>query len=287
MEESIYNFVYRFPQFESDISGIVDRSSDAYKGDCQKFTGNKLNSYDDIKGTFPNKCAKIVHHLEAKKVENDFKPAFCKYINYWLYDTLKDIDSFSKKNELLNAFYDTIGNLNVCQDYKKHIDKDIYIELNELYKLHEHLIKYKKGSTPEQQNYCNHAKEGAELYESHVRNKCRWVYNPDYCSSLEKFKNEYENHRSTDTKCLESMKYLTPVGYNPEAYFLIATFAMSIISFVFIYFYKFTSFGSWLRPRLPGGKNKTKKLEKKIQEFKNTPDVRNGRYTLPYHSSYS
>ncbi|SCA59697.1 hypothetical protein, conserved [Plasmodium vivax] len=219
MAKSIYTYVNEFPKFESEVSAIPDNSISSYQSDCQSFIDDKLSSYSDIKDAFLNRCAKIVKHLEDKKSTPEFKPAFCKYINYWLYDTLKDKNPFSS-DTLLNAFYDKIKKISDCKTYKKHIDKEVYDELTELYKLHDHLIKYKKESIK------------GQGYEEHSSNE--------------------------DKKCSVKMQYLTP----------------------------FTSFGSWLRPRLPGSKNKTKKLEKRMQELQNTADVRNSRYKLPYHSSY-
>ncbi|KMZ88706.1 hypothetical protein PVBG_05562 [Plasmodium vivax Brazil I] len=232
-----YTYVNEFPKFESEVSAIPDNSISSYQSDCQSFIDDKLSSYSDIKDAFLNRCAKIVKHLEDKKSTPEFKPAFCKYINYWLYDTLKDKNPFSS-DTLLNAFYDKIKKISDCKTYKKHIDKEVYDELTELYKLHDHLIKYKKESIKGQGYSCKDGDEGANLYESYVV-KCRWMYNPDYCTSLENFKKGYEEHSSNeDKKCSVKMQYLTPVGYNPEAHFLIAIFAMSIIAFVFIYFYK-------------------------------------------------
>ncbi|KMZ89614.1 hypothetical protein PVMG_06071 [Plasmodium vivax Mauritania I] len=224
----------QFPDFASKIPESQDVSDSEIKTQCEAFRDSKLTTYVD-KSQFVNKCINFVNYFNTIKENVLSKPAFCEYINYWLYDTLKDKVS-SSSSELLNEFYRKITKLNDCKNYKKYINEEIYNELNELYKLYEHLIKYKNVSAPGQEKNCDHAEEGAKLYELYVRN-CRWVNNPDYCSSLEKFKNEYENIRSEDTKCINSMQYLTPVGHNPVANFLNATLAMSIITFVFIYFY--------------------------------------------------
>ncbi|SCA60333.1 Plasmodium vivax Vir protein, putative [Plasmodium vivax] len=257
MENSIYTYVDQFPEFASKILESQDITDIQFKKPCEDFRDSKLTTYNGDKPQFIKECTKIVKYLEDNKSNANFKPAFCKYINYWLYDTLEKMDPFSS-NALLDAFYSNIGKLNICQTYKNHIEKEIYDDLKELYNLHEHLIKYKKESKQAQDDSCVHAKNGAELYESHV-DKCKWMHNYGYCSSLKKFRDVYENHRTEENKCSVNMQYLTP----------------------------FTSFGAWLRPRLPGGKHKTKKLEKKMQDLRNTSDVRNSRYTLPYHSSQS
>ncbi|SCA59730.1 Plasmodium vivax Vir protein, putative [Plasmodium vivax] len=215
MADSIYTYVEKFPEFASKFpeSSVVSGSQN--ETDCKSFESLKLTEYKGNKPQFIDKCTKIIKYLEDHKGEFDFKPAFCKYINYWLYDTLKDMDPFSS-DALLKEFYSKIRNLNVCQAYKKHMNKEIYNGFKELHKLYEHFNNYKTESIKSGSINCNHGDECVNLYESH-----------------------------------------------------------------------FTSFGSWLRPRLPGDKNKTKKLEKKMQELQNTPDVRNSRYTVPYHSSYS
>ncbi|SCA60654.1 Plasmodium vivax Vir protein, putative [Plasmodium vivax] len=236
MENSIYTYVDRFPDFDSKILVSQVVNDREIKEQCEAFSESKLNTYGD-KPQFIDKCKKIVKHLEDNKSNQEYKPAFCTYINYWLYDTLKDKVRFSS-DELLDEFYDKIKKLNDCQTYKKYINEEIYNDLKELYELYEYLIKYKTESEQEQKQTCDKGDKCAYLYESYVV-KCRWVYNPDYCDSLEKFKKEYEGHSSKkENKCSVSMQYLTPVGYNPVANFLNVTLAMSIITFVFIYFYK-------------------------------------------------
>ncbi|KMZ86083.1 hypothetical protein PVBG_05482 [Plasmodium vivax Brazil I] len=198
--------------------------------DILKQNNNILGSYEEIL----QEISSYVTNSGAFFYADPRLP--CKYINYWLYDTIKDKNPFSS-DELLNAFYNKITKISDCQTYKKHIEKEVYNELKELYNLHEHLFKYKNESTGRQEKKCDHAKNGAELYESCVV-KCKWGYNPDYCTSLEKFRKVYEKRMTQDQKCLDIMQTLTPVGHNPVANFLNVTLAMSIITFVFIYFYK-------------------------------------------------
>ncbi|SCA82144.1 hypothetical protein, conserved [Plasmodium vivax] len=255
MENSIYTYVDKFPDFASKIPESQIVSGSEIRTNCETF--KKSTTYQGNETEFINKCTNIVNYIDTVKLDVSSIPAYFKYINYWFYDTLKDIDPFLS-NDLLNSFYNKISKLSDYQSHKKPIKKEIYNELKDLYNLHEHLIKYKKDSTLESKPSCDDGDKGAELYESYVV-KCKWMQNYDYCNSLKKFREEYEKHSSQENKCLVKMQYLTP----------------------------FTSFGSWLRPRLPGGKNKTKKLEKKMQELQNTPDDRNSRYKLPYHSSYS
>ncbi|KMZ96133.1 hypothetical protein PVNG_06029 [Plasmodium vivax North Korean] len=233
--KQIYTYVDQFPDLASKIHESGNVTDGTNKQNCEAFKNSKLSTHDGKEKDFINKCTKIVNYNDKVAVEESSKTAYFEYINYWLYDRLNDVNQFSHK-ELLDDFYNKIEKFSNCKTYKKYINEEIYNELNELYKLHEHLFKYKKGLTESSSDYCVHAKEGAELYESRA-SKCKWN-SYDYCSSLKQFRDEYEKYRSTDTKCSDHMQYLTPVGYNPEAYFLNATLAMSIITFVFIYFYK-------------------------------------------------
>ncbi|EDL42686.1 variable surface protein Vir1-like [Plasmodium vivax] len=266
MAESIYTYVDQFPDLASKIFGSGNVTEGTNKKNCEAFNNSKLKTYNGKEKQFINKCTKIVNYIDNVGADVSAKPAYFKYVNYWLYDTLNDVNPFSY-NELLDEFYNKIEKFRNCKTYKKYINEEIYNGFKELHKLYDHFNEYKTESIKETKPSCGKGDECADLYELYVR-KCKWMHNPDYCSSLEKFKDEYDKYRIPKNKCLDSMKYLTPVGYNPVANFL-----------------NFTSFGSWLRPRLPGGKNKTKKLEKKMQELKSTPDVRNSRYTLPYQSS--
>ncbi|KMZ82972.1 hypothetical protein PVIIG_05267 [Plasmodium vivax India VII] len=228
--------IKKFPDLALKIFDSGSVNDGQIEKDCRDFKSTKLTTYKGEETQFINNCKKTVNYLDKIKEVEPSKTEYFKYINYWLYDTLKDMDPFPYK-ELLDTFYTKITKFKDYQTYKKPINAEIYKGLKELYDLYEHLKTYKTESTGSSSISCNHGDKCAELYESYV-GKCKWVYNPDYCSSLKKFRDEYETHRTNENKCLKSMKYLTTVGYNPEAHFLIAIFAMSIITFVFIYFYK-------------------------------------------------
>ncbi|KMZ95032.1 hypothetical protein PVMG_06163 [Plasmodium vivax Mauritania I] len=81
------------------------------------------------------------------------------------------MDPFSS-DALLKEFYSKIRNLNVCQAYKKHMNKEIYNGFKELHKLYEHFNNYKTESIKSGSINCNHGDECVNLYESHV-GKCK------------------------------------------------------------------------------------------------------------------
>ncbi|SCA59869.1 VIR protein [Plasmodium vivax] len=285
MAESIYTYVNRFPDFRNKIISLAEnpKSDGTYKK-CESFKNIQLKYYKVTDESFPNTCAKFSKNINEIINEPEYpKPAFCKYINYWFYEQLKSNPSFPYSS-LLNKFYDTIENLDVCKLYNKEITKSKYEELKKLYDLYEPFIKFKTETSEDQSQSCDKIKQCVNLYESYSDNCKENCYN-GFCWNLIKFREEYENHRSKETRCVNDLKYLKPIKSDLEAIILMPFVVMILISFILIFLYKFTSFGSWFRPRLPGGKNNAKKLHRRMQELQDSSEPGSRRYKLPYHSS--
>ncbi|SCA60870.1 hypothetical protein PVC01_000135600 [Plasmodium vivax] len=139
MEESIFTYVNKFPEFNTIISGKEINSRGSDNGKCKSFKDVELIAYSDPNNSFTDTCKKIAeHHQEIINKAKSSQIALCKYINYWIYDTLQSMPEFSH-NKLLNKFYEKIEKLDFCKPYRNSIDKRTYDELKELYNIIYHL----------------------------------------------------------------------------------------------------------------------------------------------------
>ncbi|VUZ99673.1 PIR protein [Plasmodium vivax] len=276
MAESFYTYLNRFPDFKKLITTEEDLKSEASYGTCQSFKNSELNRYNGVDEKFLNTCTKISKNIKDIIINPESPaPAFCIYINYWFYEKLKENEAHTYSS-LLNKFYDTIDNLAVCKQYNNDISQNIY-------DLYEPFIKFKTESTQQGFTSCEDLKKCVKLYGTYAE-KCRDNYNNYFCWKLKNFREEYEDHRPNVIGCIEEMKYLEPIKSDLAATISLSFVLMTLISFILLYSYKFTSFGPWISTKL-GGKNRTNKLDKRIQRLQNTSENDGTRYKLPYHSS--
>ncbi|VVA00396.1 PIR protein [Plasmodium vivax] len=286
MDHSVYTYVKKFPKFDTVILGNSHSSSSPNYTKCEEFRTSKLNNCTSECKSFSITCTKIADLTEKIIGEaHSSKPAFCKYISYWFYDMLKSTQK-SSHYDLLTKFYREFDNLKECIEYhKKKINERIHGELKDLYNLYNDFNNFRTKSLDKSRQQCDHGTNIDTIYKTHVKN-CKQNYKNGLCINLINFKYEYDDHRSNAKSCLNEMIYLDPIKTDTEAIILLPFVTMTLISFILIFLYKFTSFGSWIRPKL-GGKNRTNKLDKNIQELQNTSEVGGRRYKIQYHSSHS
>ncbi|KMZ83392.1 hypothetical protein PVBG_06295 [Plasmodium vivax Brazil I] len=149
----IFTYVNKFPEFNTIISGKEINSRGSDNGKCKSFKDVELIAYSDPNNSFTDTCKKIAeHHQEIINKAKSSQIALCKYINYWIYDTLQSMPEFSH-NKLLNKFYEKIEKLDFCKPYRNSIDKRTYDELKELYNVYEPYIKFKKASSKNDSKY--------------------------------------------------------------------------------------------------------------------------------------
>ncbi|SCA81850.1 VIR protein [Plasmodium vivax] len=284
-EDPFYAYVKWFPVIENLISKKNADAVSSDKTDCDSFKTNKLLENEANAGSFPDRCSKIskysTDHIGSS---NSPKPAFCYYINYWFHGELKDSVK-SSYSTLLIDFYKQIRSLKAFDTYKSEISKDKYEELKFLYELYDAFKTFKEVSSKENQVNCESINKCIQKYNAKL-GECQKYYNNGLCMNLINFKYEYDDHKLKAKSCVNKMEDLEPIKSDLAARVLLPFVTMTLISFILIFLYKFTSFGAWIRPKL-GGKNKTNKLDKRIQELHNTSELGGRRYKLPYHSSYS
>ncbi|VUZ99767.1 PIR protein [Plasmodium vivax] len=283
MEELIYTYVNKFPEFKSIISAKVENGTASNETNCKSFK-EELTGYNDENNLLVNTCTAIAkHHQDIINEAKSYQIALCKYINYWIYDTLKLMPKFSHR-ELLNNFYEKIDKLNFCKPYRNSIDKRTYDELKELYNMYEPYINFKKESSENGNGSCEDAEKFFELYEQYA-GKCKPKHNTRFCWELIKIGVDYEHHMTKATKCTDKMKRLTPIGNDILSSVLVRFAVLSLMAFVFLYLFNYISFDSWLRPSVPQAKRKKNKFVYRMHDSQDNSDMDDSRYTLAYQSS--
>ncbi|CAG9472758.1 unnamed protein product [Plasmodium vivax] len=284
MEESIYKSVKKFPDLKSVISlkDVVNASTN--ESSCKNYITERLKGYTDKNDVFLNTCTKIAdNQKEILEEAESSKLNFCKYMNYLFYDMLNTMKPFHYY-VLLNQFYREIEKFWDCLEHIEYIDIHKYKELKILSELYDDFIAFKKESYTENAKPCTHGTKCVDHYRAHAKN-CKNNYNNNFCMILIDFRKEYEDYKSEVKKCEDSMKYLEPIISDSSSPFLVSTAAMSAISVALFVSYKFTPFGAWLRPRLPGGKKKANIVDHKMSELPKNSKTEGTSYKVPYHSS--
>ncbi|KMZ96419.1 hypothetical protein PVNG_05954 [Plasmodium vivax North Korean] len=234
--EISFTYVNKFPEFNTIISGKEINSRGSDNGKCKSFKDVELIAYSDPNNSFTDTCKKIAeHHQEIINKAKSSQIALCKYINYWIYDTLKSMPKFSHK-KLLNKFYEKIKKLDFCKPYRNSIDKRTYDELKELYNMYEPYIKFKKKSSKNGNGSCEEAQKFLELYEKYA-GKCKTKHNNHFCWELIKIGVDYEQHMTHATKCTDKMKHLTPIGNDIVSSVVVRLVVMSLMAFVFLFLF--------------------------------------------------
>ncbi|CAG9473102.1 unnamed protein product [Plasmodium vivax] len=272
MEESIFTYVNKFPEFKTIISEKVKKHGGLDKQECESFNVSNLINYNGQRDLFVNTCTAIANdHQEIINNARSSQIGLCIYINYWIYDTLKLMPNFSHR-ELLNNFYEKVKKLDFCKPYRNSIDKRTYEELKELYNMYEPYVKFKKNSSKNGNGSCEGAQEFLELYEKYA-GKCKRKHNNYFCWELIKFGVDYEQHMTHATKCTDKMKQLTPIGNDIVSFVLVR---------LVVIIYHLTHGYVLVYHKLKGKKNK---FVYRMHDSQDNSDMDDSRYTLAYQSS--
>ncbi|KMZ95146.1 hypothetical protein PVMG_06013 [Plasmodium vivax Mauritania I] len=232
-----YNYVGKFPYFYSIITKKSDVEKVQNSSRCDDFLTTDLSSYNGKDGSFLKTCKQLSNHIkdiitDPKSPEHEF----CKYINYWFYDTLKSKKPFSYYS-LLHQFYNKIENLKLCSQYQEGTVEGIYEDLNYLYELYDDLYNFKNESSTEGEDNCIYGKNIIGIYET-KQPDCKNNYNNEFCLKLIDFREEYEGYKSDVKRCKNSMVYLEPIRDDATSNFLISSASISAISAAFFVSYK-------------------------------------------------
>ncbi|CAG9484362.1 unnamed protein product [Plasmodium vivax] len=235
--DSIYTYISKFSEIDSIISKKDEISHGDNYNNCKSFKETKLSTYKDKGEKFLKKCAIIAEHQQEIIDDPKFsKAAYCKYINYWIYDTLETFKE-SKYSSLLDKFYDTVENLSYCKTYKRDITEQMHKKLKDLYELYDDFNKFKDEPLVDTKETCQYGKKCVENYKKHVKD-CKENYKNGLCMNLIYFKNEYDNHRTHVKSCWNDMSYLDPIKTDMSFSIFTVISVLSVISFVLFLLYK-------------------------------------------------
>ncbi|KMZ82868.1 hypothetical protein PVIIG_04619 [Plasmodium vivax India VII] len=198
----------------------------------------------------------------------------------WIY---KEVISKNghKYNELINHFFDNIGNLEKCEDHTKSIDKNIHKKLQILYKLYENFKKFKEETSKDSSN-CKSGKLCAQEYETH-EGTCKGNGNNSFCNELENFRVLFNNHLKSKNKCDNIEELPSFQGPSLAATISLPVTLMSAISFFSFITYKYTPLGSWINPKLV---KKKRTINELLHESENRENISNMRqYNIAYNLS--
>ncbi|VUZ99701.1 PIR protein [Plasmodium vivax] len=290
MDESIYNEVSSFKEYESILSNISPDDMASETELCRDIIRDsvKYRNYN-----VQLVCQSVMNYLNKLKdnVDDSYKVKGCKYLYYALYDMAEKKNTPKEITYMLyNVFmekYDSNKGYK-CDINIESFNLDIFETLKNLLSLYDYFFKYEKGNQCNNKT-CNCAEECVKIYNKYVE-KCNNHYSSSLCTELNKFAEKFNNHLKQDKVCKDNIKKLDTLNcYNLKIIILIAIILIFVISFSFFILYKFTPFRSKLNnPR----RTKTKmynNFDQKLDHMQNTPKYVKGKsinksYNLSYYS---
>ncbi|KMZ95769.1 hypothetical protein PVMG_06155 [Plasmodium vivax Mauritania I] len=128
----------------------------------------------------------------------------CAYLNYWLNNELRKIETPSKNALEFYKKLKTSGshnplNMDICETRITNMDDTVFTNVeflhNLFFNLHEYRNNFRKGDSV----ICAYAKKFSILYNKR-KNECRTENSSPFCKKLTKFRETYDETMST-TKC--------------------------------------------------------------------------------------
>ncbi|KMZ94042.1 hypothetical protein PVMG_02268 [Plasmodium vivax Mauritania I] len=151
--------------------------------------------------------AKSIRHIERESDINsseDNIKQVCAYLNYWLNNELRKIETPSKKALEFYKKLKTSGshnplNMDICETRITNMDDTVFTNVeflhNLFFNLHEYRNNFRKGDSV----ICAYAKKFSILYNKR-KNECRTENSSPFCEKLTKFRETY-NVTMPTTKC--------------------------------------------------------------------------------------
>ncbi|SBT33142.1 PIR Superfamily Protein [Plasmodium ovale wallikeri] len=197
--------------FEKNTTGTDQDHTDF----CTQFI-TKITSGSD---NYLDPCLKVLKWLNYSKEEANMphKSEHCKYLNYWLRDTLKNIEyneyktsEFYKKMESEKKNYTSL--FNICKEEIQDIDDLIFKNIKSLYQLYTIFNTFKINHLNSINNYCIYGKMCVQLYSEYGNSCSVDNINEAFCKQLLNFKEEYNGFMEPHNICSEVQKTLPNPG---------------------------------------------------------------------------
>ncbi|CAI7723920.1 PIR protein [Plasmodium vivax] len=297
MEHSIYNFVSSYSKYK-EIYYKNDPDENSIKEICEEYIISQIDP-DEQQGRkvgFMKVCPKVKNYLNYIK-ENSKSldiPKCCKYLNYLLYDQainnlLSGYTTLSLYSDLQKIYDENSFDLILCNEHKEYVKYETYIKINELITLYQDFNAYNASNEPKEDNECNCVRKCANSYKTYIM-KCEDGTQRNYCDALEEFRNTYNQHMQSGTKCKNVDIYL-PSTKKVNIIVLITIPSIIILSICFLLFilYKFTTLCPCINDQKKKRKNMKESLNQEIPKLKSKTNIShqndgNRKYHIAYHT---
>ncbi|SBS82033.1 PIR Superfamily Protein [Plasmodium ovale curtisi] len=246
----------------------------------------------------------------------------CIYLNYKLNAEMYRIKNISENTSgfyyyFINEYEKYLDFLNKCNKNIKHIDKETFGNLEKVYELYHKLNIFITNSKSAEN--CKDLDNTAQLYEDHMRS-CRKSNKNNFCRALHNFQHRCFSYINDVTSNCPDVAKTSLFTLGAQVYsedsdtddakfdeeeddddmdgsisgsphnLLIAFAIILVISFTLYILYRFSPFGSWLRPHIRKGKRNLNMLyEKALNLFnKNRHEELNSTsslFNMQYYSS--
>ncbi|CAI7724092.1 PIR protein [Plasmodium vivax] len=266
MEETIYDLVDTFYNYENIFQGITSDDKDGFSNKCKSLFQKNLR--DTSVFFTENYCIKYMKYLKELKIKSAILEISygCKYLYYKIYlDMFKDKNFNYTPQTFYKKFLESIRDdvtLETCNDY---LDYDIDVILEKM----EKLIELYKILFDEKLNEdCNCVSKCVTLYNDYLK-LCRSDNDHEFCNELEKFRYIYKD-RVASLNCAGAPKTLEST--KPfDAFVILLPFTIILIStFILFILYKFTGIGPLLRLQMRKKKYKSSNLGQQMNTMQQT-----------------
>ncbi|KMZ88734.1 hypothetical protein PVBG_05680 [Plasmodium vivax Brazil I] len=239
MDDSIYNDVSSFEEYESILSTISEEERTSQNELCHDIISGPTK-YSDYE--VHNICPSVMNYLNKLQVNPDdsYKVKGCKYLYYALYEMAPKMHI---PNDITyNLYNDLLETYHLKKEYKFHINvdnfnSDIFKTIKNLLNLYDYFYKYKR-KTQCKNKTCDCAEECVKIYNEYIV-KCNNHNSSSLCTELYKFAKEFNNHLSQDNVCNDKITKLETFNrYHLKIIIVIPIILIFAISFSFIILYK-------------------------------------------------
>ncbi|SBT72739.1 Plasmodium vivax Vir protein, putative [Plasmodium ovale] len=323
-EEESFNYLSSFPTSKDDFDKVTQNPENSHLDICEVIKKHFHDSDDGQKFSVP--CQKItiyLNHLKGIYTSRNISEA-CKYLNYKINEEVKKLKKSSYNTEqfyinLILKYKEHGYDMNtICPGIVDYLSEDVFAKVKDLSNMYYKINKLRKITGASSAEDCNGVKDSLTLYTSY-KNGCANRSTDSFCRALEGFKSYYYLYMGTVlNKCPQLEKTsssfeITLEGEHGEsglpggvqadddehtpdsdldslkAYTLISFLLVLIISFILFILYKFTPFGSWLRPQLRRKKIVWNNIyEEALQLFSNCRNKllrsKSSLFNIKYHS---
>ncbi|VUZ99426.1 PIR protein [Plasmodium vivax] len=253
-EDSKHNYVDKFHKCKDNFNTVTSSSGRDNTTEC-----NYIRSLFFDYSEFVVTCQKIVKYLThiTSSTDEDNLNENCTYLNYRLnYEIQKIIKNVEYTSQIYNevikgftTYFDS--KIKKCMGNMKHINSNELVELKKLIELHENFDNFLNDKYKTDDKHCIYGKKCVESYLTYI-DDCYYDYDRTFCKLLEKFREDYNDEAERVINCQNVSRDLPPIKKGSKATAIMVPIfftSLTIFSIVFL-LYKFTSFQSWINPRI-------------------------------------